>query len=919
MNTKLHAIVITILSFLFCNTSYAQSGSVYSLTGLGTTIADGLPAITSNVNSAGMVADGVGNIYLTDNTNSKVRLINPGTGIITTVAGTTPGFTGDGGPSTLAKLDNIAGICLDALGNIFVADGSNSRIRKINAITGIITTVAGGGSSAAEGVPATAAQIMPMAVCVDALGNIYTGDVAWFTGANRIRKIDHTTGLITTFAGGGTGGDGVPATDAHLDGAPTSLCFDVAGNMYVADTAGRRVRKIDAATHIITTIAGGGSLTTDGVPATNEKFTSMTGCAVDAIGNLFIADYAHSVIKRVPASTGIISTICGGGLLTTEGAPASSSQINPTWVYANLADGNIYFDKALNGNIRKFSFAPLAGSGTSSVTDSFMVELNHQCNGPEISILTRNYIAGRSVKTYYGDGATDSSTLTPGFLIGAYAIIHHSYPASGTYTIRHILYMGGVAVDSIIYSYTYTFCRTLPVKIFYDENGNCIKESTEPYGILPQLIKIDSNGTAVDTISVTSGLYYNAYCNAGDVYKFQSITSYPGLSTTCPAAGYLLDTIQTDTSNNIDRYLGMHCASATSFDLAINTVISVTGTGDQVGAIIVRNNSCLPEDGVVTLNFSPKYQYYTGHGHPIPSSTTATSATWNITGLVPYMTTPFVIDYALVYNVTTGHLTVGDTVQTHVKISPTTGDIDTSNNYNIIIDTVRASCDPNRIAVSPQGCLRSGTTPNLLTYSINFENTGTDTAHNIYVLDTLPANVDPRSLRLLSASNAMFIDIRNHGSYYVVKFDFPGINLLDSTHHDYCDGSVIFTVNTLTGLATGDNINNRAGIYFDYNSVVMTNTATNTIGCPRIIEVPQIQTKGTISIYPNPTTGLLTIKTPKDDFTSLAITNSIGQLLLTEPITNTQTTINVNTLAPGLYYLTLKGESGVEVRKLVKV
>jgi hypothetical protein len=122
----------------------------------------------------------------------------------------------------------------------------------------------------------------------------------------------------------------------------------------------------------------------------------------------------------------------------------------------------------------------------------------------------------------------------------------------------------------------------------------------------------------------------------------------------------------------------------------------------------------------------------------------------------------------------------------------------------------------------------------------------------------------------------------------------------------------------LAGLVTGTNIPNRAGIYFDDNDVVMTNSVVNTIGCPTLNEPIVKPNASHISIYPNPTTGILTIKTPKDDFTSLAITNSIGQLLLNEPITNTLTTINGNTLAPGLYYLTLKGESGVEVRKFVK-
>ena len=452
-------IAIVVYISLCANILNAQSGNVYSVTGLGTNTADGLPAITSNVKSSGMAVDETGNIYICDNNYSTVRIINPATGIISTLAGTNAGFAGDGGPATLAQLSRLYGVCIDATGNIYVADGGNGRIRKINALTGIITTIGGGGTSNAEWVPATDALLIPKAVGVDAMGNIYTGDYNGFSSDGRIRKIDHATGLITTFAGGGTGGDGILATNSRLDGIPNSLHFDKAGNLYVADTIGHRVRRIDAITHIITTVAGGGTLSTDGIPATNESFSSITGCSIDASGNLFIGDGGRRKIRRVSAITGVISTICGGGTLTSEGAPALSSQIDPSWVYANLVDGNIYFGAStLYGNTRKFSFAPLDGFGTTSYLDSFKVKLDHKCNGPEITVLTPNYITGRSIKTYFGDGNTDSSALLTGFISAAHVLLNHSYYASGTYTIRHILYLGAIVVDSISYNYSYTLC-----------------------------------------------------------------------------------------------------------------------------------------------------------------------------------------------------------------------------------------------------------------------------------------------------------------------------------------------------------------------------------------------------------------------------------------------------------------------------
>ncbi|HEY1731607.1 MAG TPA: hypothetical protein VGG15_07650, partial [Terriglobales bacterium] len=202
-----------------------------------------------------IVYDAAGDLYLAETGGHVIRKVDPA-GLITTVAGTgTQGYGGDNGPATAARLDSPQGLALDA-NYLYIADTHNQRIRRLDLTTGLITTVAGStaGFSGDQGM-ATAAQFnLPTALAVDASHNLYIAD----TMNHRIRKITAATGLIATVGGNGTqgfSGDNGPATAAAID-SPSGLAVDVAGDLYIADTHNHRVRKIDAASGIITTIAG---------------------------------------------------------------------------------------------------------------------------------------------------------------------------------------------------------------------------------------------------------------------------------------------------------------------------------------------------------------------------------------------------------------------------------------------------------------------------------------------------------------------------------------------------------------------------------------------------------------------------------------------------------------------------------------
>ena len=225
-----------------------------------------------------------------------IRKVNT-SGIISTIAGNRmQGNTGDGGPATAAEFNFPLSVAVDNSGNLFVSDYVNNNIRKINS-AGIISTVAGngtGGNSGDNG-QATAAELTAGDIAVDNSGNIYISD-----RINRVRKIN-ASGIITTIAGNGTSGysgDGGPATSAALN-EPIGVGVDNAGNVYIADQQNRRIRKINT-TGIISTFAGGGTLDIgDGHSATSAQLTSPRGVTVDIIGNVFIADFGGERVRKV--------------------------------------------------------------------------------------------------------------------------------------------------------------------------------------------------------------------------------------------------------------------------------------------------------------------------------------------------------------------------------------------------------------------------------------------------------------------------------------------------------------------------------------------------------------------------------------------------------------------------------------------
>lgn len=300
-----------------------------------------------------------GAVFVSDTFNHCVRRVDARTGQISTVAGCgKKGFSGDGGPAVEAFLNEPYGVALDGDGNLFIVDRLNVRIRRVDRATGVITTIAGTGQSNYSGDdgPASAATMRePNGIALNSRGDkLYIADVS----DQRIRVVDLGSMKITTFAGTGRkehGGDGGPAANATLFG-PRAVHLDAAGNVYICEREGNSIRRVDGKTGQIETIAGTGSkgYSGDGGPAKNATFNGPKEIDVDSKGNILVVDTENHAIRRIDVITGLISTVAGSGERGGggDGASAAAAQLDRPHGVAVARDGKIYIGDTNNHRIR---------------------------------------------------------------------------------------------------------------------------------------------------------------------------------------------------------------------------------------------------------------------------------------------------------------------------------------------------------------------------------------------------------------------------------------------------------------------------------------------------------------------------------------------------------------------------------------
>jgi uncharacterized protein (TIGR03437 family) len=342
--------------------------SVFAGNGLTSGGGDGGLAVGASLSyPAGLAFDSSGNLYIVDVFNSNVRKVDTN-GIISTVAGDggQGGFSGDGGLATQALLANPQGVAVDKSGNLYIVDRGNQRIRMVNASSGIISTIAGSSTTGYSGDGGPAAQAtfnLPSSIAIDASGNLYIAD----TNNWAIRRIS-TSGIITTVAGNGQygyGGDNGQATKAKLAG-PTGVAVDASGNLYIADSGNERIRYVNSS-GVIATIAGTGvaGFSGDGSAATAARFSNPVAVALDASGNVYVADLDNNRIRRF-ALGGTVTTFAGTTNSVGDGGPSTQARVEP-WAVAVDSAGNLYIADRSEQRVRKVTpagtIATVAGTG----------------------------------------------------------------------------------------------------------------------------------------------------------------------------------------------------------------------------------------------------------------------------------------------------------------------------------------------------------------------------------------------------------------------------------------------------------------------------------------------------------------------------------------------------------------------------
>ena len=573
--------------------TYAGSGTIGSA-GDGALATDTTVAITAPV---ALTVDSSGNLYFVENGDSRIRKVDTKQ-IISTIAGTgTAGFSGDGSAASKAQMNFPTGIAIDGSGNLYIADFLNLRVRKIDS-SGNINSVAGNGvlSFSGDGGPALNAQLnAPQGLAVDSAGNLYISD----TNNNVVRKVARN-GTITTFAGslnaprglavdsadnvyiadslnakvlkvtpGGTvttvagsgtpgfGGDGAAASSAQLN-LPTGVAVDTAGNLYIADFGNNRIRKVAAGT--ITTVAGNGNsgYGGDGGQAVNATLFTPQGVAVDAAGNLYIADTGNWVVRLVTIG-GVITTIAGTNSagFSGDGGPAPRAQLSSPNAIALDALGNIYVADG-NNRVRQIVYPngiinTIAGNGTQGYSGDGGVAVNAQLNAPLAAAMDSSgnlYIAdsannavralrfaggGLSIGTVVNAASNSTGAVAPGELVTIYG--SGLGPNTLTqYQLTNGLVPTSVAGTSVLFNGTpapvlYTSATQVSAVVPFGVSGSSVNMTVVYQGqsstatslnvapASPAIFTLNSSGTGPAAALIPGGVVNDAGhpAKAGDV------------------------------------------------------------------------------------------------------------------------------------------------------------------------------------------------------------------------------------------------------------------------------------------------------------------------------------------------------------------------------------------------------------------
>ncbi|MDQ3047633.1 MAG: T9SS type A sorting domain-containing protein [Bacteroidota bacterium] len=509
---------------------------------------------------------------------------------------------------------------------------------------------------------------------------------------------------------------------------------------------------------------------------------------------------------------------------------------------------------------------------------------------------------------YFWDDGTDTTVRV---MIGLWAPDYflsygpHTYTSPGIYDIMVTTTGPDGSADTIFNTVTITSgCVAVDGYCFEDNNSNCVFDAgDDTLSGIPVSIT-NSMGNLIGYAYTDANGYYLTYVPTGLSGLQISPSTYWGsgyTAVTCPSTGsYTFNSFASASFN-----FGIGCIS-TSYDLYAHQSsgwVAPPGSNGHV-SFYAGNASCISTPSTITLILDPSVSYAGMFYGPVPTTIAGNTLTWNTT-LIPtsYYYGGFWVDVNIFTNVTA---TIFDTACFDLSISPTVADLNVSNNAEIFCRVIGGPYDPNNKEVSPAGIGANGNiAPDTeLTYTINFQNTGTAPAINVYVMDTISTNLDMSTFRIEASSHAM------NPYFYegnIVRFDYPSIMLPDSNANEpLSHGWVVYKIKTKSGLSNGTQIKNTGHIFFDYNSAIVTNTTLNTIDISMGIE-ENINTINT-NIFPNPATDRISIQFGEAVSGTLSLVDMTGRVVRSQSINHSeQASFNLEGLSSGLYGITLPG------------
>jgi hypothetical protein len=517
-----------------------------------------------------------------------------------------------------------------------------------------------------------------------------------------------------------------------------------------------------------------------------------------------------------------------------------------------------------------------------------------------------------NINIAFGDGS-DTTFITSVLNGGVFeASVLHTYSFIGQFSLQAIAWSNTGLSDTTA-SYNQLIigdtCGNISGKIYLDINANCIYDGGDQVlnGIPVYLMQ---GAAVVHTYYTTStGDYYFVVPQAV-TYDITVDTSNSGIMAYCPPSGTITGVTEPSAGNNIGFSPG------TGYDLEpfMNPFIVRANANSQF-YLSIGNNSFIPTAGDLMLVIDTgMFQFV--NSFPSVSQVNGDTLTWNSATIGNnYLYNMQWITLTLAPNAT---LVLGDTICFTVIASPDSADLNPANNIKTVCGVVVNSYDPNNKMVDPAGNGPGGnmnpqTDP--LTYTINFQNTGTNIAYNVYLLDTIDADLDIASLRVLGSSHPVTTTVIASD---VVKFGFDNIFLSDSTTDEQgSHGFVSYTISPKAGLPDGTQITNTGYIYFDFNPAIVTNTTTNTIDYTLGINDPGASVQ--LVIYPNPASDHVTIITGDNIQGDIIVTDISGRKLLVQKVQQRQEQVNVKDLNSGIYFVTLRTKNEQITRKVVVV